>query len=427
MDALNNIVNNVPDWLNRLDELGDQIDQRQVELAALGVDSSSRSLKNRGSTESLKPKDETPIDETPIATTEPVEEVPANGTGAQQSASATTPPHDEPQTNKPSSPSSGTPSALKKQTQQAMALAQARARAVVEKRPRPNSIVSAEEDAPVKYRSRKLVMVYYDSYVQSFFEELVKFVSASRNLMRKAKMAAKVAQIRRLAEQEVPDEDGDKSGELKPDDPLAPGSTSDALPSLRYMSTRRMGPPGRKGPSYTRAGQANAMMSDAGPDAYDELDKALEYVQNQCEHAAHQFLRDGECTEEIGNIQRRLVETKELAAKEMERVKREEPDLLKSASETNKVRTLRPTSMRRELTAAKDSNPPIAPRRLEIDAKLEPETKSPVTKAIEVDLSHSLEADNDAPIEADNDEGIDDMDITLPPKLNYRSTRAMRG
>ncbi|KAI3553323.1 hypothetical protein CABS01_14481 [Colletotrichum abscissum] len=423
MDALKNIANNVPDWLNRLDELGDQIDQRQVELAALGADSSSRSIKNRGSTESLKPKDE-PANAIPPTD----DELNAEKADAQRATGAKTPPQDEPKSNdQPSSPSSGTPSALKKQTEQAMALAQARARAIVEKRPRPNSVLSVEEGAPIKYRSRKLVMVYYDSYVQLFFEELVKFVSASRNLMRKAKMAAKVAQIRRLAEQELPeDEDGDKAGDLQPDTNT---SASDALPSLRYMSTRRMGPGGRRGPSFTRAGQAGgggAMMGDGGPDAYDELDKCLEYVQNQCEHAAHQFLRDGECSEEVGNIQRRLAETKELALKEMERVQKEEPELLKAASEANKVRTLRPTSMRRELTAAKDSNPPITPRKLEVDAKIEADTKTPVAKTIEVDMSKPLEAD-DGPIEADNDEGIDDMEITLPPRLNYRSTRAMRG
>ncbi|GKT45279.1 uncharacterized protein ColSpa_05460 [Colletotrichum spaethianum] len=422
MDALKNIVNNVPEWLDRLDQLGEQIDQRQIELAALGADKSSRSIKNRGSTESLKLKDEIPD-----AISPPADGAPTKEASAQRPVVVTTPIKDGPTTNdEPSSPSSGTPSALKKQTRQAMALAQARARAVVEKRPRPDSVMSTEEDAPAKYRSRKLVLVYYDSYVESFFEELVKFVSASRNLMRKAKMAAKVATIRRLAEREQPEEDDAISaGDLQPDTTDGAGAASDALPSLRYMSTRRMGPNGRKGPTYTRAGQGDAMMSDSGPDAYDELDKCLEYIQNQSERAAHQFLRDGDCTEEIGNIQRRLAETKELAKKEMERVEKEEPELLKATSEANKVRTLRPTSMRRELTAGKDSNPPITPMKVEVDSKLEAESKTSATQTVEVDMSKPLEAD-DTPIEAD-DEGIDDMEITLPPRLNYRSTRAMRG
>ncbi|KAJ0161554.1 hypothetical protein CTA2_6025 [Colletotrichum tanaceti] len=424
MDALKNIVNNVPEWLDRLDQLGEQIDQRQVELAALGADKSSRSIKNRGSTESLKLKDETPND----AST-PADEAPANEASTQQPVVSTAPSQNVMRTNShPSSPNSGTPSALHKQTRQAMALAQARARAVVEKRPRPSSALSNEDDTPAKYRSRKLVLVYYDSFVESFFEELVKFVSASRNLMRKAKMAAKVAAIRRLAEREQPSEDDNTgAGDLQPDTTDGAATASDALPSLRYMSTKRMGPPGgRNGPSYTRAGQGGgAMMSETGPDAYDELDKCLEYIQNQSEHAAHQFLRDGECTEEIGNIQRRLTETKELAIKEMARVEKDEPELLRATSEANKVRTLRPTSMRRELTAGKDSNPPLPPKKLEVDSNFEVAEKAPVNrKTVAVDMSKPLEAGN-AAIEAD-DEGIDDMEITLPPRLNYRSTRAMR-
>ncbi|CRK33131.1 hypothetical protein BN1723_019794, partial [Verticillium longisporum] len=106
---------------------------------------------------------------------------------------------------------SNTPSAIQRQTQQAVAVAQARARAQVKKRHRTDSIISAD-NAPAKYRTRTMIIVYYDSYVQSFFEELVKFVSASRNLMRKAKMAAKVAQIRRLAELQSPEDEEDGTG-----------------------------------------------------------------------------------------------------------------------------------------------------------------------------------------------------------------------
>ena len=48
----------------------------------------------------------------------------------------------------------------------------------------------------------------------TFSEDLVKFVSASRNLMREAKIAGRVAQIKRLTELDLPnadDEDADKS------------------------------------------------------------------------------------------------------------------------------------------------------------------------------------------------------------------------
>jgi hypothetical protein len=58
-------------------------------------------------------------------------------------------------------------------------------------RKRFDSVISTEGATP-KYRTRSMIVVYYDSYVQVFFEDLIVFVSASRNMMRKAKMAAKV-------------------------------------------------------------------------------------------------------------------------------------------------------------------------------------------------------------------------------------------
>jgi len=396
MDALKNISLNVPDWLKRLDDLGKEIDRRQVELAALGG-SSTPSIKNRGSTESLRLKDIADAD---------------RPRGSRQC----TPTPDN--TNDPGQPgnpdSAATPAAIQRSTQQAIALAQARARAQVKKRNRTGSMISSPDDGPPKYRSRSMIIVYYDSYVQSFFEELVKFVSASRNLMRKAKMAAKVAQIRRLAEMESPDDDDNASGELK-----AGGGDDDHLPSLRYMSTRRMG---AGGPRFSRGGKTG-LLGEHEKDPYEELDKGLEFVQSTCEHAAHQFLRDGDCTEEVRKVKKRLAETQVLAEKEMERVKREEPELLKESLEAGRPRTHRPASMRRELTPSKDkvgSHPTPTEIKLEADDSLVPEKKAPPP----LEPSNAIIVADDGPIEADDGSG-DDMEVVMP-KLQFRSTRAMR-
>lgn len=108
MDALKNISANVPDWLKRLDDLGKEIDRRQVELAALGV-KPTPSIKNRGSTESLKLKDVADAD------------LPR---GARQHTPTG---DDKPEDAPPGSPDSATtPNATQKTTQQAIALAQAR-------------------------------------------------------------------------------------------------------------------------------------------------------------------------------------------------------------------------------------------------------------------------------------------------------------
>lgn len=378
MDALKNLNSNIPDWLSRLDDLSGQIDQRQAELAAVASpdakNSDTRSLRNKGSTESLKPKDDPPL----VFAEAPEDDII---------------PEDTPVTNLPSTPTAkpsnphqsneSTPDAIK-QSQEAFKAARARARAQARKKPKSPSMMSNEEATPT-YRTRTMIIVYYDSYVQGFFDELVRFISSSRNLMRKAKMAARVAQIKKLAEVEVPQDGTD--GE-------------DDLPSLRYMSSRRLGPM-----SISRPGARNQ------PDVYDNLDKGLEFVQSMCEHGAHQFLRDGDCNDEISKAQKRLAEVLAMAAKEMDRVQREEPELAKETGELGKIRTRRPISMRRDLPAGyKDAGPTPTPTKEE-PGKLE---------AAEFDPTAPLAVDSN--LEAD--EGIDvEMEM---PKLQYRSSRAMR-
>ncbi|KAH6632730.1 hypothetical protein F5144DRAFT_593428 [Chaetomium tenue] len=388
MDALKNLITNVPDWLKKLDELNGQIEQRQLELAKLTGENKARSpgtgscrtksVRNKGSTESLRPRDEPeahPCD--------PVAQSDANNAAEAAAAAAAGAAAAKASTEQPSPPSpseSQSPSALQRQASQMRAAGQARARATLRKRQRTDSVISAEGAAP-KYRTRSMIIVYYDSYVQMFFEELVKFVSAGRNMMRKAKMAAKVAQIKRLAELESPDDDDApiEVGTSLENAPIAvaptaaakpgqPTTTEDEEPPLLYVSTRRMdaGPRTTRN-MYSRAG--GRMMSRGGgggggpggmlgadgkpapPDVYDELDKGLEYVQSMCEHGAHQFLRDGDCGEEVANIKRRLAETKDLADKEMARVEREDPGALLKLNEDDgmKGRSYRPQSMRKDL------------------------------------------------------------------------------
>ncbi|KAG7402570.1 hypothetical protein Forpe1208_v017138 [Fusarium oxysporum f. sp. rapae] len=382
MDALKNLVNNAPDWLQRLDDLSSQIDRRQAESAAVaaaeGKIVETKSLRNKGSTETLKPKDDPPVVHAEVPANEDILEDGAGDNTAQTPV--------KPETPKVHTPSPGSI----RQQQEIIKAAQARARAQVRKKPKSPSMMS-NEDVSAAYRTRSMIIVYYDSYVQSFFDDLVRFVSSCRNLMRKAKMTARVAQIKKLAEQDVPED----------------GSNGDALPSLRYMSSRRFGPM-----SISRPGAG-----DQPPDVYDKLDKGLEFVQSTCEHGAHQFLRNGDCNDEISKVQKRLTEVLEMAKTEMERVEREEPELAKETGEMGKVRTWRPISMRRDMTVGlKESSPPPTKE----ENKLEP---------AKLGAAESIAADPMAPMAVDPnimeaDEGID-VEMELP-KLQYRSTRAMR-
>ncbi|KLU82086.1 hypothetical protein MAPG_01163, partial [Magnaporthiopsis poae ATCC 64411] len=323
MDALKNLSANIPDWLRRLEELNGQIEQRQIELAKFAEanspspsgDSRSlhsmKSLRNKGSTESLRPTDEpanghlTPEDEgvgiTPTPSPGPaaydVTPTPTPAPGAVRSAAPAaemqtqaTPPLPPPAPAEPPTTPTATVTAARSSPQpqpngtsspqkqandtELMEATRARARALVRKRIRSDSLISAD-GAAVAYRSKNMVLVYYDSYVQSFFEELVKFVSGSRNLMRKAKMAAKVAHIKRMAEMEMTgysdDGEDNQDGEAKADDgspipaadpapllaamePAAQKREGDGdgdeeeLPPLKYVSTRQMYAKSRLGP-----------------------------------------------------------------------------------------------------------------------------------------------------------------------------------
>lgn len=457
MEALSNLTSNCPDWVLRLNELNGQIEQRQIELAQFaenqqsidpctGRPTSPKSMRNRGSTESLRPKGEPEAHPDPVS---PAAEEPAaiQEEKDTQQAPPTTPPetaaageHDGVQPSTSPKAPSVTPSALERQTHQVMAVAQAKARATLRKsqgkRMRaPDSIISGDGQMP-KYRSRSMIRVYYDSYVQSFFEELVKFVSASRNLMRKAKMAAKVAQIKRMAELEMPDDDDSSSEDeatsgntgpgtfpssLQPDLPLEAASDAQADgaelavgPTTDFANggTRRHAPglyaSGRQ--SYMRAAMASyggsprsmafsgiGVFGEQQPDVYDELDKGLEYVQSMCEHAAHQFLRDGDCVDEIEKIKKRLTETKERAGKEMETILQQDPDALKAIDEPTRSRNYRPQSMRRDALSSSSLR--------------------------SYERNKGISSNNHQVLEVD--EGIDTQE--QPPKLMYRSMRVMGG
>ncbi|KAG8665089.1 hypothetical protein FPOAC2_14337 [Fusarium poae] len=352
MDALKNLANNVPDWLQRLDDLSGQIDRRQAELAAVaaaeGKSRKAKSLRNKGSTESLKPKDNPPV----VNTEDSADEDTTQDATAQTLTKTSDPPNVH----------TLSPSSIR-QKQEITKTAQARARAQGRERRKSSSMMSSE-DTPAVGTKKRTAIVYYDSSVQGFFDELARFVSSSRNLMRKAKMAARVAQIKKLAEQDASED----------------GNNDDALPSLRYMSSRRFGPM-----SIARPGAG-----DQPPDVYDNLDKGLEFVQSLCERGAHQFLRDGDCNDEISNVRKRLAEVLEMAKTEIER---KGPELAKETGEMGKIRTRRPISMRREMSAGlKEGSPtPTKEENKQEPEKLEAANPSPTLDPmapIEVDPYH---------------------------------------
>jgi len=161
---------------------------------------------------------------------------------------------------------------------------------------------------------------------------------------------------------------------------------------MHFVSTRQMGP--SNVPRVANNALSFSMLrgyrrSGAGggqPDVLDDLDKALEWCQSECEKAAHQFLRDGECSTEIEGIKRKLLEVKTGAEAEIERLQKldeMEPRPVPPSRDSGKSRQMKNVTMR------------IGPAKF-------------------------LEVDENLNMEVDDDEGIDDME---PPTLIFKRSR----
>ncbi|KAI9675953.1 MAG: hypothetical protein M1829_003191 [Trizodia sp. TS-e1964] len=342
--ALNYIVDNIPDWMLRLDDLTTQISTRQVELAELTNNGKFKSLKHTGSTESLLPKDSYMIP------------------GPSDAENAM-----------PISHPLGSPSRLAGLQRQHM-LQQAR---------RKRKTVSiASGSGPSKYRTRSMIIVYYDSFVQDAFETLVRYISTARNNIRKAKMEMKMAAITALASQSSTSgpADGDE------EDEVAVRARLQMTLSRSRMARGSAMPPRRTGPVLTSADMAPVTTPVMEPKTgFDTAEEALEQAQGLCEHAAHQFLRDGDCEVEISGIKKRLVET--LAAVESERAKLDTEQRKKrekeeeEGEEEGQGEQEKPVEAEERKRAKKGSED----MRMDVDGEVSSEPEPPLPTMMEVD------------------------------------------
>ncbi|KAI9679227.1 MAG: hypothetical protein M1817_005246 [Caeruleum heppii] len=235
--SLSFITDNSDDWINRLDDLTGQIASRQAELAQLSARPLSRP--KHGSTESLRPgADNTDVDN-------PFESAAAMLAGA----------------------------ARQYQAQQL-------------RRKRKTASLASAASGTDQYRTRSMIIVYYDSAVQEAFEGIVRNIGTARNNVRKGRMAAAMKKVTAV-----------------PDTSSGLGDDADAIRSR--MAFGRM--------SRSRGGEEKTV--------YDDVDSGLEFAQSMCERGAHQFLRDGDCAPEILSIRKRLEDITRLASGEITKLR----------------------------------------------------------------------------------------------------------
>ncbi|USW57015.1 hypothetical protein Slin15195_G103340 [Septoria linicola] len=160
------------------------------------------------------------------------------------------------------------------------------------------SVASGDQSGPCKFRNRASAMIYYDGDTQKHFEKLVRAIGTSRNSIRKGKMSAKVDALSRSgssSSRSSCSSDGDDEDYSK------------ITVGLKYRSTRT------RLPGFGR--------SD-GVEAYDKVDGRLEKGQSLCERAAHQVLRDGDCTLEVSRAKEHFSEALKMVTEELPAVRK---------------------------------------------------------------------------------------------------------
>lgn len=159
MDALKSfthLTDSIPDWLLKLDQLAIQVAEQHSRFARLSHTQFTgiRLSKKHDSTESLRPpKDD--VDE------------PATINLAETSV----PPKDIPP---PSQPAVNNIPLAKD----------------IKRKRKSGSADLSGASGPRRYRTRSMVIVYYDSAIQEAFESLVRGIAGARNNLRKGKTAA---------------------------------------------------------------------------------------------------------------------------------------------------------------------------------------------------------------------------------------------
>ena len=238
------LVENTPTWIGDVEELERRVGERRVEIEKIPT-RTSRNNKRTASNESLRENGRTMSGPSCYATANRLE---ANSNPETAHSS-------NGYVNSYSHGAQSSPSPQRK---------------------RKTPSVLSNNTAPVKFRSRSMVIVYYDSRVQATFEQLVRNIGAGRNHIRKARMAARMEALR------ADSEDTDDERFERP----------------AFRSTRHHGLLSMNNTNTGKNTDDNRVAADA---ALNEVDAALERAQGFCERGAHQFLRDGACSEETAS------------------------------------------------------------------------------------------------------------------------------
>ena len=264
-DAFTKLNQDIPDWLSKLDELSEQVTNQNKRFDRLSGYPDQQLFKQKtGSTESLRPRED--VD---------------NSTHGLESQDGTSP------------PCSKAPSQKRAHTPQKVPEEVLGSKSSPRKRKPASSLFATS--GPARYRTKSMIIVYYDSAIQEGFESLVRSIASSRNALRKGKLEAGYrARLASLGMEESPFPAGGEFGML------------DAR-GFRPRLERK-------------AVTADLLKEEVLVPAIEVIDRDLEKAQGYCEIAAHQYLRVGHCDGEILGSRESFEKCLELSKKETHRL-----------------------------------------------------------------------------------------------------------
>ena len=336
IDTFTKLSKDIPDWLSKLDDLSKQVANQNKRFDRLSACPGQQLFKSKtGSTESLRPQED--VD---------------NSTRGLESHADTSPPCSEAQSHTQAHTPRKAPEAMlgPKRSQR--------------KRKSASSLFAAS--GPARYRTKSMIIVYYDSAIQEGFESLVRFIASTRNALRKGKLEAGYrARLSSLGMEESPFPAGGEFGMLDP---------RGFRPRLERKPVT-----------------ADLLQEEASVPVIEVIDQDLEKAQGYCEIAAHQYLRVGHCDREISGSQERFKKCLELSGNELRRIQHAQQNALQQEK--------RPMEQHKGATDAQCTSPE--------------KPESQVTKPTQQPSMDVIEVDDDS------DDGSIQIDLSA-----FRRTRA---
>ncbi|KAH7398147.1 hypothetical protein BKA66DRAFT_452457 [Pyrenochaeta sp. MPI-SDFR-AT-0127] len=165
------------------------------------------------------------------------------------------------------------------------------------------SVLSGRASGPARHRPKQMVIMNYDGDMQKSFELLVRAIGTGRNMLRKAKMEAKMIELAALAGGSSEEEEENDADE---EEIMSKISYRPRMSSMRARAAAR------------RSDRLGVPISSSTPvGLFDTTDKTLETAQGLCEKAAHVTLRDGDCRKELEAVRKNFEDVLETATTEV--------------------------------------------------------------------------------------------------------------